>query len=75
MGHSLEDAYVAHLSKGGLLVLHPKRGVHLFTSAERAVRWLERDGWDYYVTHQNSDTGDELEQWIPLHDQRWEEDE
>lgn len=75
MGHSLDDAFVAHLSKGGLLVIHPKHGVQLVTSVERAVRWLERDGWDYFVTHQNSDTGDELEQWIPLHDPRWEDDE
>ena len=75
MGHPLEDAFVADMPNGAVLVIHPKRGVDLFTTTEQAVRWLRRDGWDYYVTHQNTDTGDEIEQWIPLHDPRWEHDE
>lgn len=74
MGHSLKNVYVADLPHGGVIVVHPEHGVELFGETDRALRWLERGGWDYFVTHQNSDTGDEMEQWIPLHDPRWDED-
>lgn len=75
MGHSLKNAYVADLPHGAVLVIHPTHGVDLFSDAGAAVRWLGRAGWDYFVTHQNTDTGDEIEQWIPLHDARWEAEE
>lgn len=67
-----EDVFVADLAAGAVLVLHPERGAQMFTETQRAVRWLLRGGWDYFSTHHHSDTGDEVEQWIPLHDPRFD---
>lgn len=66
------DGYLADLAQGAVLAVDPKRGVEMFESAERAVQWMARGGLDYFVTVTNSDTGDEVERWIPLHDPRWE---
>ena len=71
----LPNAYVADLPHGAVLVVHPEREPQLFTDSERALKWLERGGWDYYVTHQNSDTGDEIEQWIPVGDDRFDRED
>ncbi len=69
-----KDAMVATLEHGATLVVFPDREAHIYTDTEAAVRALMRGGWDYFLTRHNTDTGDELEQWIPLHDPRWELD-
>ena len=72
---SESDAYLAALPKGAALVVQGTASVTLHGSVDAAVRRLRHAGFDYFVTIQNSDTGDELERWIPLHDPRWDEDE
>ena len=74
MRDPLEDAYLAELANGALLVVRPKRAPQIVTEQERAVEILLRDGWDYFVTVHHSDTGDEYERWIPVHDERFDTD-
>ena len=65
------NAYLATLPEGAALVVHPDRDhPTMFADVDAALKWLERRGWDYYVTHQQTDTSDEFEQWIPLLDKR-----
>ena len=72
MSQRSKDVIVASLEHGGTLVVSPDREPWIYTESERAVSELERRGLDYYVTRQNSDTGDELELWIPRDDARWD---
>ena len=69
-----EDAYLADLSGGAALAIAPGRGAQMFSSSAEADRWLERGGWDYYLTVQHSDTADEIERWLRLGDPRLEEE-
>lgn len=69
-----KDAVVARLAHGAMLVVFPDLDTRIYAESERAVRALERGGWDYFLTTHNSDTGDEFELWIPLHDARWDLD-
>lgn len=72
MRDPLEDAYLAELANGALLVIRPRHAPEIITESKRAVERLQRAGWDYFVTVQNTDTGDEYERWIPVHDERFD---
>ena len=72
---SESDAYLAVLPRGAALVVQGTASVTLHSSVDAAMRRLLRDGFDYFVTIQNTDTGDEMERWIPLLDPRRDEEE